>query len=78
MNIVIDLAGEAGLTVIRSDLTKHDLYTADEMFLTGTAAEVVPVTKVDGRVIGDGKPGPVTRQLMEGFHRLVGNNAPED
>ena len=78
MNTVIGLAEDADLTVHCADLTKHDLYTADEMFLTGTAAEVIPVTKVDGRVIGDGQPGTVTKRLMQAFHDLVGNHAPED
>jgi len=78
MNTVIEIAQAAGIPVVRMDLTKYDLYTADEMFLTGTAAEVVPVTKVDGRVIGDGKPGAMTMKLEELFRRLVTENAPED
>lgn len=82
MNVVIGLARQMGLAVERMDLTKYDLYTAEEIFLTGTAAEVVPVTKVDGRAIGPGeragKVGPVTRQLMAAFHQLVSQNAPED
>ncbi|MCC6581117.1 MAG: branched-chain-amino-acid transaminase [Phycisphaeraceae bacterium] len=78
MNTVIDLARSTSIPVVHMDLSKHDLYTADEMFLTGTAAEVVPVTKVDGRVIGDGKPGPITGRLREAFHKLVANHAPED
>lgn len=78
MNVVIDLAGQQGIAVERIDLTKDDLYAADEMFLTGTAAEIIPVTQVDGQMIGDGEPGPVTRKLTEIFHQLVGNDAPED
>ena len=78
MDTVIGLAHQAGLGVMRDDLTKHDLYTADEIFLTGTAAEVIPVTQIDGRVIGAGKPGPVTMQLIGAFAKLVGNGAPED
>ncbi len=78
MNTVIGLAQQAGLAFERTDLTKHDLYTADEMFLTGTAAEVIPVTKVDGRVIGAGEPGPITGKLIKLFHDLVRENAPED
>ncbi len=78
MNVVIDLAVAAGLDVDRVDLTRHDLYTADEMFLTGTAAEVIPVTRVDGRVIGSGQPGAWTRKLMKAFHDLVSQDAPED
>ena len=78
MNVVIELARQRGIPVARMDLTKHDLYTADEMFLTGTAAEVIPVTQVDARPIGNGQPGPITRQLIQAFHALVGTNAPED
>ncbi|MCE9591460.1 MAG: branched-chain-amino-acid transaminase [Planctomycetes bacterium] len=78
MNAVIDLAVKSGLTVERLDLTKHDLYTADEIFLTGTGAEVIAVTKVDGRTIGEGKPGPVTQKLIAAFRALVAKNAPED
>ncbi|MDX1682018.1 MAG: branched-chain-amino-acid transaminase [Phycisphaeraceae bacterium] len=77
-NTVIDLASDEGITFRESQLTKHDLYTADEMLLTGSAAEVVPVTEVDGRPIGDGTPGPITLRLKEAFDRLVRNDAPED
>jgi branched-chain amino acid aminotransferase len=70
-NAVIELAESAGITVEQVPLTRHDVYAADECFLTGTAAEVVPVIKVDGRTIGSGKPGPVTRQLRERFHTLA-------
>jgi branched-chain amino acid aminotransferase len=68
---VIELAGQSGIDVREVPLTKHDVYIADECFLTGTAAEVVPVVKVDSRPIGDGTPGPITRDLMERFHRLA-------
>jgi branched-chain amino acid aminotransferase len=78
MNLVIELAKQRGIPFARMDLTKHDLYIADEMFLTGTAAEVIPVNKVDGRSIGEGEPGPITRQLIQAFHELVSTNAPED
>lgn len=70
-NAVIDLAVEAGLPVDTHPLTKHDVYIADECFLTGTAAEIVPVVMVDDRPIGDGKPGPTTRRLTDQFHELV-------
>ena len=70
-NAVIDLAREMGIEVREIALTKHDVYVADECFLTGTAAEVMPVVKIDSRVIGDGKPGPITRQLMTRFHELT-------
>ena len=78
MNCVIELARSLGIPFARTDLTKHDLYIADEMFLTGTAAEVIGVSQVDGRVIGDGKPGPITMQLKAAFKELVSKNAPED
>ena len=78
MNAVIRLARDAGLRVQRMDLTRHDLYTAQEMFLTGTAAELIPVVQVDGRQIGDGKPGQVTRRLTAAFGDLVRHDAPED
>ena len=68
---VLELAERAGIPSREIPLTKHDVYIADEVFLTGTAAEVVPVVKIDGRVIGDGKPGPITVQLEENFSALV-------
>jgi branched-chain amino acid aminotransferase len=68
---VIDLAGEAGMTVVEEVFNQYDLYNAEECFLTGTAAEIVPVVKVDGRVIGTGKPGPITQDLTARFHELV-------
>ncbi len=68
---VIELARDSGVEVREIPLTKHDVYIADECFLTGTAAEVIPVVKVDDREIGDGRPGPVTRDLLERFHKLA-------
>ncbi len=68
---VIELAETAGITVQEIALTRHDVYTADELFLTGTGAEIVPVVKVDGRPIGSGKPGPITKQLRERYLVLV-------
>ena len=70
-NAVIELAVESGLEVQQIPLSKHDVYIADECFLTGSAAEVVPVVKVDSRPIGNGKPGPITRDLTERFRRLT-------
>ncbi len=67
-NTVLDCARELGIVVAEPNMTRYDVYIADEMFLTGTAAEMVPVVKVDGRVIGSGKPGPVTARLLEAFH----------
>ena len=52
-------------------LNRYDLYTAEEAFLTGTAAEVAPIRMVDGRLIGSGQPGPVTRDLRSRFQQLV-------
>ena len=69
--VVISLAGELDVQVRQVPLTKHDVYIAHECFLTGTAAEVVPVVKVDSRTIGDGSPGPITRQLMARFRKLT-------
>ena len=70
-NAVIELARKAGYTVREEALTRHDVFTADELFLTGTAAEIIPVVKCDGRPIGGGKPGPVTKKLRELFQQLV-------
>jgi branched-chain amino acid aminotransferase len=70
-NAVLELARDAGMEVAESPLTKHDVYVADEAFLTGTAAEIVPVVKVDDRPIGSGKPGSVTKDLTARFHKLV-------
>ena len=56
---------------VEKTLQRHDLYISDECFLTGTAAEIIAVTKIDGRTIGDGKPGAITRRLTEAFHRHV-------
>ena len=69
---VLDLAGEIGVPVNEPELTRYDIFTADECFLTGTAAELVPVVRVDSRVIGDGRPGPVTLRLLERFRHLTG------
>ena len=64
---VIALAKDAGIIVQEPLITQYDVYTADEVFLTGTAAEVIPAVLIDGRTIGSGKPGPVTRQLIDAF-----------
>jgi len=68
---IIELAKKAGYNVSENALTRHDVYVADECFLTGSAAEVIPVVKVDKRPIGDGAVGPVTRDLLERFKKLV-------
>jgi len=68
---VIQLAEEAGLKISEPNLTRYDLFNADECFLTGTGAELIPVVKIDGRVIGTGKPGPLTRKLVNVYHALT-------
>ena len=68
---VIEVAREAGIEVREMPLTKHDVYIADECFLTGTAAEIIPVVRVDSRTIGTGKPGPMTRDLEKRFKKLT-------
>jgi len=70
-NAVLELAKEAGIDTAEEPLTRHDLFVADECFLTGSAAEVIPVVVLDGRSIGDGTPGPVTKQLNDAFRELV-------
>ena len=69
--VVMRLGLEIGLQVREEVFTRHDLYTADEVFLTGTAAEIVPVVKIDNRRIGPGRPGPVTMRLMKEFRKLT-------
>jgi branched-chain amino acid aminotransferase len=68
---VLELARQRGIPAQETCLTRHELYTADECFLTGTAAEIVPVIKIDGRIVGSGTPGPITRDLMDDFRRLT-------
>lgn len=70
-NTVLELARGLGIEAREANLSRHDVYVADEVFLTGSAAEVIAVVKIDGRLIGSGKPGPVTRQLRERFQRYV-------
>jgi len=70
-NTVMELAREMGVPVREKVLTRHEVYNAEECFLTGTAAEVIPVVEVDGRRIGTGRPGPITLRLMDGFRRLT-------
>ncbi len=65
--VVVNLAKEENIPVMERNLTRFDLYTADEFFLTGTAAEVIGVVEIDGRIVGDGRPGPVTRLLRKKF-----------
>ena len=69
--VVIELAAEMGIPLAEDNLTVYQVYTSDECFLTGTAAEIVPVARVDGRVIGDGRPGPITKRLMARFKEVT-------
>jgi len=69
--VVQEMAKEAGMSVAEPNLTRYDLYNADECFVTGTAAEIVPVVKIDGRVIGAGKPGIATGKLIQAYHSLT-------
>jgi len=68
---VLDIAASLGLKVNVQQLTRYDIYTADEFFLTGTAAEVIAAVKLDSRVIGDGKPGPITNRIIARFRELT-------
>ena len=70
-NTMIKLCRTLSIPCHERTIQRHDLYTADECFLTGTGAEVMPVTKIDGRVIGDGHVGPVTKKLIDAFHKHV-------
>ncbi len=70
-DVIIELASASGYRLVEAMLNRYDLYTADEAFLTGTAAEVAPIRMVDGRLIGPGKAGPVTRDLRTRFQALV-------
>ncbi len=68
---IFDIAKEIGVPMREANLTRYDVWNAHECFLTGTAAEVIPVVKLDGRVIGDGKPGVITARVLEAFRRRV-------
>src|SRR5438876_2916887 len=69
--VVMEIAQESGLKVSEPNLTRYDLFNADECFLTGTGAEVVPIMKIDGRLIGTGKPGAITTKLVTQYHALT-------
>ncbi|HNY88778.1 MAG TPA: branched-chain-amino-acid transaminase [Methanoregulaceae archaeon] len=69
--VVLEIAKSHGLTLVEQNLGYYDMYSADEVFVTGTAAEVAPIVLIDGRAIGTGKPGPVTRQLMAAFKTVT-------
>lgn len=70
-NTIIEIAEEKGYDIEEKVFTRHEVYTADEVFLTGTAAEVIAVVKVDGRIIGEGKPGSVTNDLLKSFREVA-------
>ncbi|MBA2622050.1 MAG: branched-chain-amino-acid transaminase [Chthoniobacterales bacterium] len=70
-SVAFEVAEELGMQVRETDITRHDVFVADECFLTGTAAEVIPVIKADGRVIGTGKPGPITGRIIARFRELT-------
>lgn len=76
-NAVMELAQEMGIPVQEKIFTRYDIFTADECFLTGTAAEIIPVVKVDGRTIGDGRPGEITWRLIRVFRELTKVDGPE-
>jgi branched-chain amino acid aminotransferase len=69
--VMIGLCQRLGIPCIEKTIQRHDLYVADEFFCTGTGAEVMPVTKIDGRLIGNGGVGPITKRLIDAFHRHV-------
>ncbi|MFN2541511.1 MAG: branched-chain-amino-acid transaminase [Chthoniobacterales bacterium] len=69
--IVFEIAGELGIKVVETDVTRHDVFIADECFLTGTAAEIIPVIEVDGRRIGTGKPGAISTRMVARFRQLT-------
>ena len=70
-SVVFEIAAELGVKVRETDITRHDVFVADECFLTGTAAEIVPVVKADGRSIGSGKPGPITARIIARFRQVT-------
>ncbi|HRR95484.1 MAG TPA: branched-chain-amino-acid transaminase [Candidatus Ratteibacteria bacterium] len=70
-DIVMELGKNIGLKVKEDNITRYDIYTCEEMFLTGTAAEIVPVVKVDGRIIGSAKPGKITKKIRDEFINLT-------
>jgi len=70
-NTVISISRDLGLEVVERDITREELYVADEIFMSGTAAEITPVVEVDGRIIGSGDPGPITIKIMDYYRRIV-------
>jgi len=70
-SVAFEIATELGFKTLKADITRHDIYTADECFLTGTAAEIIPVVKADGRLIANGKPGPITARIITRFREMT-------
>ena len=70
-SVAFEIATELGFKTLKADIARHDIYTADECFLTGTAAEIIPVVKADGRLIGNGKPGPITARIIARFREMT-------
>ena len=70
-SVVFEIAAELGIKISETEITRHDVFIADECFLTGTAAEVIPVIKVDGREIGNGKPGPIGARMIARFREIT-------
>ena len=68
---IFSIAEELGVPIREADMTRYDVWVADECFLTGSGAEVIPVVKLDGREIGTGKPGPITQHVLAAFRRRV-------
>jgi branched-chain amino acid aminotransferase len=75
--VIFDIAGEKGVPIEEKQMTRYDIYTAHEAFLTGTAAEVIPMVTLDRRPIGDGKPGRLTAELIARFREIVGSTGTE-
>ncbi|MFN2476808.1 MAG: branched-chain-amino-acid transaminase [Chthoniobacterales bacterium] len=69
--VVFEIAAELGIRITETDISRHDVFVADECLLTGTAAEVIPVVKADGRVVGTGKAGPITTRMIARFREMV-------
>lgn len=69
--VAFEIAEELGIKITETDITRHDIFVADECFLTGTAAEVIPVVKADGRLIGNGKPGPISTKMIARFRQIT-------
>jgi branched-chain amino acid aminotransferase len=69
--VVFEIAAETGIKITEADITRHDVFVADEAFLTGTAAEIIPLIQADGRPIGTGKPGPITTRMIARFRELT-------